>query len=142
MKIESILESEYNEAQRPYSILELNEMRKNLYKHLKLSSVKSYHNKCNHFYYVKENGRKEKEIKEKGTEYDVGNCSCCWKLHNTPSYLKDKAYEMVNFYNKNFYNEKGDYNYDLYDLETTFYKWLYVDNYENPGQNNKKFNKK
>lgn len=142
MKIESILELEYKEPQRPYSKLELNDMRKNLYKQLKLSSIKSHHSKCDHFYYVKENGRKEKEIKEKDTEYDVGNCSCCWKLHNTPNYLKNKAYEMVVIYNNTFKNEKEDskYNYTLLDLETTFYKWLYLDNYDE--QNSKKFNKR
>jgi hypothetical protein len=127
----SILEADYVEPNRPISVKELTTTRDSLYKYLKLSETKSLHDKCRHFYYVKENGRKEKEIKEKNTNENVGNCSVCWKLSKTPKRLKDRAYDLVDDYSNQFYNEPEVYNYNLLDLERTFYKWLYQENYEN-----------
>lgn len=126
----SILDSEYVPANRPYSQNELKYLQENLYKSIRLGNAKTFHTKCGHFYLVKENSRKEKEIKEKNSSEDIGNCSVCWKLHKTSDYLKDKAYDMVDAYCRRFYEEPEKLTYDLLDLETVFYKWLYFENYK------------
>lgn len=120
----SVLESEYVEPIRPYSLNELAYMRERLYKSLRIGSVRAEHNKCNHFYLVKENGRKEKEIKENGTN-DTGYCSVCWKIGKTPRYLKSKGQELISLYSNTFYKEPEFLTYDKVDLETVFYRWLY-----------------
>ena len=61
----SVLESKFVEQTRPYSQDELNDMRNKLYRSLRLGETTARHNRCNHFYLVKQNGRKEKEINEK-----------------------------------------------------------------------------
>lgn len=126
----SILDSEYIVPTRPYSQNELKYLEENLYKNIRLGDSKTFHSKCGHFYYVKENSRKEKEIKEKNITEDIGNCSVCWKLHKTPDYLKDKAYDMVESYCKSFYTYPEKLTYSLIDLEIVFYKWLYFENYK------------
>ena len=124
----SILETEYIKPTRPYSYNELYDRQKKLYKYLKLSNIKAEHKKCKHFYFVKENGRKEKDIKEQNSP-DIGNCSCCWKLNKTPKYLKNKAYDIVDLYCNRFY-DNPEITYSLLDLETVFYKWLYTEFYD------------
>jgi hypothetical protein len=54
----TILETEYVEQTRPYSLNELGYMREQLYKRIKLGKVRSIHEKCGHFYLVKKNGRR------------------------------------------------------------------------------------
>ena len=105
--------------------IDLQHKRKKLFEELNLSDIKVFH-KCNHFYYVKRNGRKEKEMKEKNSNYNIGSCSCCWKLHNTPTRLKQRAYELVNVYTKNLYSEPEKLTFNIFDLESTYYKWLYL----------------
>lgn len=128
----SILETKYENPTRPYSINELETRRKGLYNYLRLGDVYAQHLKCNHKYYVKKNGRKEKEIQENNSP-DTGNCSVCWKLKRTPRQLKESAYNVVDCYMKDFYDENKKISYESFDLENIFYKWLYVDEYE---QNN------
>ena len=133
--IKSILEIDYIEPTRPYSLKELDYLRNNMYDSLKLSTHKIYHTKCRHSYYVKKNSRKEKEILENKKDEevnltDVGNCSVCWKIYKTPKYLKDKANDMVYYYTKDFTEGPEKITYGLLDLETVFYKWLYIDNYD------------
>ncbi len=142
--IKSILESDYNEPMRPYSIKELEYLRNLMHDSLQLSKYKSYHSKCRHFYYIKKNSRKEKDFLEKKEEndnsfelIDIGNCSVCWKLYKTPKYLKDKAEDVIYYYSENFKEEPLSYKYSLLDLETVFYKWLYYDNFENRNNNKK-----
>ena len=120
--MENILESEYIEQTRPYSNDELSDMRNNLYKKLRLGNNRATHKKCNHFYLVKENGKKEKEIIENGNH---GNCSVCWKISRTDNNLKYKASELVNAYSYEFYEEPKNFTYNLYDLENVYYTWLY-----------------
>ena len=123
----SVLESDYIKPTRPYSSNELSDMRNNFFKKINLSNVIASHKNCKHFYYVKENGRKEKELNENN---NVGNCSCCWKLSKTPNDLFQKAEELVNIYSTKFKEYPSTLNYDLLDVEICFYKWLYVDKYE------------
>jgi hypothetical protein len=119
----SVLQSEYIEPIRPYSQNELNDLRFSLFKKIRLGKEKAYHKKCGHFYYVKENSKKEKEIKENSD--NIGNCSVCWSLSKTQNNLKDKAYDLVGIYTKEFYSDPVNMTYDLYDLEDVFYRWLY-----------------
>ena len=118
-----ILDKEYNEPDRPYSQNELHFNREKLFSKLRIGKIRAYH-KCNHFYFVKENGRKEKEILV-NKENDCGNCSVCWRLNKTPRHLKNKAKEMVDAYCETFYSFPNFLSYDNADLEIVFYKWLY-----------------
>lgn len=120
----SILEQEYVEPERPYSQKELQYIRDRNFRSLRVGKVRAEHDKCQHFYYVKENGRKEKEIKEKNCN-DIGNCSVCWKMTKTPKHLRSRGNNMVTAYCDTFYNTPKFLNYDKVDLETIFYKWLY-----------------
>lgn len=119
----SILDQEYNEQTRPYSQNELHFNREKLFSKLRIGKVRAYH-KCNHFYFVKENGRKEKEILEYKNE-DCGNCSVCWKLNKTPRHLKTKAKSLIDAYCDRFYQFPLFLSYDDSDVEIIFYKWLY-----------------
>ncbi len=131
----SILESEFIRPTRPYSQNELKFMRNSLYKNINIGNNRIYHTKCGHFYYVKKNSRKEKELKEKNRNENIGNCSVCWKLSKTPKHLKNNANDMVEYYCNSFYEEKEYYNYSLFDLENVFYRWLYQENFSKNDKN-------
>lgn len=119
----NILESEFVDQTRPYSQNELGDMRHNLYRHLRVGKERAAHEKCGHFYTVKENGKKEKEIKENSG--NIGNCSVCWKLSKTHPALKRKAGDVIKAYVSEFYTDPKYFTYDLFDLENVFYRWLY-----------------
>lgn len=121
----SPLESKYIEATRPYSQKELQINTEMLYKKLRIGKTVAHHTKCQHFYLVKKNGRKEKEIIESNTDVDVGNCSVCWKINKTPKNLKNSAIELTNEFMNRLYTKPEYLTYNLLDLETTFYNWLY-----------------
>lgn len=121
----SILDSEYIEPTRPYSQNELSDMRNKLYRDLRLGKCRAYHDKCKHFYNVRINSKKEKEINENSD--NIGNCSVCWKLSKTPKNSKDKAIVLNRAFSEQFYDEPQYLTYDLYDIENVFYKWLYFD---------------
>jgi len=123
----SILETKYTEPLRPYSQDELSQKQQKLYQKLRLGKNFVRHKKCGHFYLVKKNGRKEKEIIEKNS-CDVGNCSVCWKFGKTPAHLSDIAYSIVNEYNTVFYENPTYLTYAQVDLENIFYRWLNQDN--------------
>jgi hypothetical protein len=122
----SILEQDYIKPDRPYSQSELKYNIDSIFRSMRLGKIRVHHQKCNHFYYVKENGRKEKDIKESNSN-DVGNCSVCWKFNKTPSYLKNSAHNMINEYNNRCYITPEYLSYENIDLEITFLKWLYKD---------------
>ena len=121
----SILEQKYKEQTRPYSQRELNNIRDTVFRQLRVGSTQAYHKECEHCYRAKHNGKKEREIIETKCP-DVGNCSVCWKIRKTPPYLKSTAKNLIDAYRRNFYPDSPTYmTYDLVDIETTFYKWLY-----------------
>lgn len=123
----SALETEYIKPKRPYSQNELKDIREKLYKKYNLSNeVKAKHDKCGHFYNVKKNGRKFNLIIESDYQ-ENGNCSVCWKIHRTPKYLKDSAYNLVSEYENLFRNESPFLSYDMNDIEKVYYKWLLED---------------
>jgi hypothetical protein len=120
----SILEQEYCEPERPYSQKELQNMHEQNFRSLRIGNVRAQHTQCGHFYYVKENGRKEKEIKDKNC-FDTGNCSVCWKIAKTPKHLKNIARNIIDSYSKTFFTYPKFISYNEIDLEIIFYKWLY-----------------
>jgi hypothetical protein len=135
-----ILDSQYKEPERPYSQQELELNRSRLYQNLRLGPHKAYHDNCRHFYKVRQNGRKEKEIISQNN-HDIGNCSVCWKLHKTSIDHRPIALQIVENYSNKFYDEPFYLSYDGNDLETVFYKWLYEDQ-ERRSFNNKSYEKK
>ena len=120
----SILEQEYVAPDRPYSQRELQYNRNKVFSMLRIGSTRAHHKRCDHFYFVKEHGRKEKEIKEANSE-DVGNCSVCWKFNKTSRHLKDTARKLVDEYHKRYYEQPKYLTYEDTELEETFIKWLY-----------------
>lgn len=122
----SVLELGYVEPTRPYSQDELKHMRQKLYRKLRLGKMRAHHLRSGYFYLVKQNGRKEKEMKEQASS-DVGNCSVSWKIGKTPARLRDRAHQMVQAYMDAFYDEPKYLTYSLVDLEIAFYTWLYED---------------
>jgi len=122
----SVLEIDYVAPVRPYSQDELMYMRQKLYHRLRLGKMRAHHQQSGYFYLVKQNGKKEKEMKEKST-VDVGNCSVSWKIGKTPVHLRNVARQLVQSYMDAF-NEEPEYlTYSLVDLEIAFYTWLYED---------------
>ena len=121
----SILDSDYIEQTRPYSQNEFKDMRYRLYNEFRLGKTRASHSKCKHFYLVKKNGKKEKEIQNNSE--NIGNCSVCWKLSKMPNDLRYKADDLIKAYTNDFQEEPIKYNYNLYDLENVFYRWLYLE---------------
>ena len=120
----SVLEKDYQEPERPYSQKELKFVRKSNYRVLRLGQVQANHTKCGHFYLTKYNGRKEKEIKESGSN-DTGNCSVCWKFNKTPRHLRQRAKDLIMYYQTNFEDDPEFLTFDLSEGEIDFYRWLY-----------------
>ena len=120
----TILESEYVEPTRPYSQDELKQMRQKLYRNLRLGKMLAHHQRCDHLYLAKQNGRKEKEMYEQESN-DVGNCSVCWKIGKTQVNLREKARGLAQTYYNTFYEEPKYITYDKVDLENLYYRWLY-----------------
>jgi hypothetical protein len=127
----SILEVSYTPPTRPYSQKELEFMLDEFRQRVRLSNKHVSHTKCGHCYLLRQNSRKEKEVETSATNVDVGNCSVCWKLHKTPRRLSDIAHDMVSWYEIDKIRKK--LTYDLYDLHSVFYTWLYM---EQPPQSN------
>jgi hypothetical protein len=119
----SVLEQEYIKATRPYSQKELRFMLNKIKRTYRLGNNKAFHYHCNHSYYVKENGRKEKEIISFNKQ-DSGRCSVCWKLSKTNKNIIDTAKEVINQYNFNNEREHKYLSYEMVDVEITFYKWM------------------
>jgi hypothetical protein len=122
----SVLENKPAKSYRPYSQKELENMKNDLYKKIRLGEIMANHSSCGHFYFVKKNGRKEKEILENKSN-DVGNCSVCWKLSKTPKKLKDNAYDLVEDYQHTHNNKQTLLSYYLIELLQDFYTWLYLE---------------
>jgi hypothetical protein len=131
----SILERKYVDIDRPISHNELLKWRVSLHRSLRLGKCTAHHERCDHFYLVKVNSRKEKEMIAQNS-LDVGNCSVCWKIKKAPSYLRDRARDTSNEYFRTFYlkttipsdtSETDMLTYNCVDLEAVFYTWLYAE---------------
>lgn len=120
--LEKILNDGVFNPNRPYSENELNYHREKLYRDLHMGPLTASHERCGHFYRVKNNGKKHKEI-EQTKSCDVGNCSVCWKIHNTPRHLQEIAYGLVQTFQNLEDNDFDDQ--DKLNVEISFYTWLY-----------------
>jgi hypothetical protein len=122
--ITTILENGYIKPARPYSQNELLLMKNKAFNTIRIGKTRAYHTRCGHFYYVKQNGRKEKEIKQSSST-DCGNCSVCWKINKTPNHLHKTVRELIEEYTKKMYDEPKYLTYENINLLITFKKWLY-----------------
>ena len=120
----SVLEFEYKEPDRPFSQKELLYIRNKNFRSLRVGTTRAHHKRCDHYYNVKENGRKAKDMKEQETA-DIGNCSVCWKFNRTPRHLKARARDLISVYTAKFFTDPEIFTYDNIDIETSFYRWLY-----------------
>lgn len=121
----SVLEKSSTDESRPYSQKELEALHKNLLRRLRIGSVYVTHPDCNHGYYCKAGGKKEKEALESKGE-NVGNCSVCWKFNRTPKKLKNTARNLTEYYmNRRIDDFNPPKSYFCYELESDFYTWLY-----------------
>ena len=109
---------------RPYSQDELEYTRTSMLKSLRLGTSTVYHQKCQHFYKVKKNSKKEKEMVELNCN-DVGNCSVCWKISKAPNSLKDAARELVETFSNECYNPPAYLSHFSVEVEKSYYNWLY-----------------
>ena len=129
----SVLEKNYEEPKRPYSMNELLDTRNMNISRLRLGQMLIKHTECNHVYFAKLNGKKEKEVSENNKILN-GNCSVCWKLNRTPNKLKESAKSLINDYmntSQTKFNPPKQYAY--VELENDFYTWLYKE--FNPDKN-------
>lgn len=125
-KKKSILESELPIATRPYSQRELNDIRSDTKRMLRLSVHQAEHGRCRHFYNVKKGGRKEEKIIENLQNTNVGACSVCWKIENTPQHLIEQAMGLCDDYMYYFEEKEPEkLTYDMVMTERIFYIWLY-----------------
>jgi len=124
--MKSVLESNYQEASRPYSQNELKNMSNTIHRNTRLGNIMALHKDCSHLYLTKQNGKKEKEMLKMNTQ-DVGKCSVCWKINKTPGYLRDKAKNLASDYYNTFIETPKFLSYRKIDLENAYYKWLYED---------------
>lgn len=131
---DSILNSGFQEPERPYSQNELKQLFSDIHKRFRLSSIYVGHD-CKHKYLVKQNGKRYQEILDEyqdtknGDIVDVGNCSVCWKRHDTPRQLRDLVDEVIELYDETF--EYPRLSYFNYVITKVFYTWLYNEHYNN-----------
>lgn len=120
---EKAFEIGYQKPDRPISSRELQSTRDNIRKYMFVGNVKAYHKPCNHWYYVKSNGKKQKDIEESG---NPGNCSVCWRLKTTSKHLKNKARSVAEDYMNTWHDLPEDkIDHFCVELERVFYEWLY-----------------
>lgn len=121
----SVFESKFTYDNRPYSNKELYNIRSTFFNNLHIGNTLAKHPRCKHTYLVKSKGQKELSILNNNE--DIGKCSVCWKLKKTPVEFKDQAYNLVRNFNENFDLFESKPDIFLFDLESSYYKWLYID---------------
>jgi len=129
---DSILNSEWVAPSRPYSNKELQHRHERFFKSLRLSSLYVCHSGCGHKYFVKENGVKYKGLQDEENEgsLDIGKCSVCWKLRQTPRSIKGYALDFLDLYDEYFPSlDNIEFSYYTFEIERIFYTWLYQENF-------------
>lgn len=132
-KIEdSVLNQTWEPPTRPVSANEVVDSMDRLYKRFRLVPISAEH-ACGHTYMVRKNGRKHNDIiaAEESQEThprDIGNCSVCWKLNNTPYVLRPAACEIVNMY-QTISNSAERSALDEHVMRV-YYTWLYHEQFE------------
>ena len=109
-----ILKQKYVPPTRPYSQLELLQAEKDLRSRLLLTNDFVEYSDCGHFYLTKQGGSNR-----------TGKCSVCWKFKQTDNSLKEIAENLILEYCRSFLTPPTRLTYEILDLETCFYKWLY-----------------
>ena len=124
--MEQILRKPLKAIDRPYSQMELGDIRQRYLDRLNIGNTMVYHEKTGYFYLAKAGGRKEAQIKT-GEEINPASCSVTWKLRKTPDHLRDEVSDMIDAYHTLFEKKPDRWTTYLLHLENTFYKWLYID---------------
>jgi len=137
--MENLLKRLVPVADRPYSQNELKDTRLRNLNKLSIGEVMVYHPRCNHFYLAKSGGKKELTVLS-NEELDDSCCSVCWKLRKTEDYLRDSVYDIVDAYQTKFENKPEKWSLSLLHLESTYYKWLYLDFNRNNNSHFKRHN--
>lgn len=124
--MERLLCSTYKGPERPYSQDELRETRERNLGRLRVGTTMVTHERCSHFYFAKEGGKKEQRMTESNGG-DPGYCSVCWKLKKTPDEYREKAANLIDEYLHRFETCPDKWSHYLVDLEKVFYRWLYYE---------------
>lgn len=125
----SILLSEWSPPTRPYSQKELRATQDDILRSFRLCDTEVHHSECRHTYFIKHNGVKHKALLESEGR-DIGNCSVCWKLRQTPRDLKYKAMDFVDLYREHFIESpESDLDYFKIEVFRIYYTWLYSENF-------------
>ena len=125
----TVLDENYEKPTRPFSQKELQSIRADYMRNLKLSNEMVFHSKSKYKYYVKKWGNKEKTIIENRNneveDYnkDIGNCSVSWKIAKTHPRNKKYVRSICDDYAQHAENERLTH-YDV-ELFRIFYTWLY-----------------
>jgi hypothetical protein len=138
LSIEKVLNGKYPPATRPYSQLELDEIRTRNLRRLSIGNQMACH-ECRHIYFAKENGKKEERIKS--GEGDIGQCSVCWKLKRTPVELRDRAQDLVDEYLYHYTDKPSKWSHFIIHVEQTYYRWLYL-NFEECQTNDNRYDRR
>lgn len=135
---ESVLLKPVPDRSRPYGSVELGDLRRQMFYEFNLSSkVWIYHERCDHAYYVKQWGKKYKQVVEdvdnpKANE-NVGSCSICWKLRQTPKSVYQDARDLVAHYEgilSDYIYNNAPITFNQLMIERIFYTWLYLEDYK------------
>lgn len=125
----SVLMSAWVPPTRPYSQKELHFLRDDVLRSFRLCDSSVFHDECGHSYFIKYNGVKHKALIESEGQ-NVGNCSVCWKLRQTPRELKYKAMDFVDLYREHFGDpETTTLDYFTLEVFRIYYTWLYAENF-------------
>ena len=125
----TVLNENYEKPTRPFSQKELQSIKKDYIRNLKLSDEMVSHTKTKYKYFVKKWGNKEKTIienREAGMEdynTDIGNCSVSWKIAKTHPQYKNYVKEITCQYMDTHDKERLTH-FDV-ELFRVFYTWLY-----------------
>lgn len=126
----TVLDENYEKPTRPFSQKELQSLKRDYIRNLRLSNEMVFHSKSKYRYYVKKWGNKEKTIienREKGTDEecnkDIGNCSVSWKISKTHPNYKNYVKDLCDNYMETIDKDRLTH-YDV-ELFRVFYTWLY-----------------
>ena len=106
---------------RPYSQAELKDIRDKFFRKMRIGDVLVTHSSCEHEYYARKNGRKEKLISEACIE---SNCSVCWRIKQIRAHFQ--RYNKIRLTDEYQNYKKNPLTYYMIELEKLFYTWLYT----------------
>ena len=127
----SVLHTVWEEPSRPYAQRELKDMERRLLRNMYLTNDMASHTSCGHRYYVKYGGVKYKQIHAEDSTgpVNVGNCSVCWKLRQTPNELIPLIEEFITLYEEDCENPEARRTFFAFEVARIFYTWLYREDF-------------